>query len=134
MKTIHWLAAITAAGAALLFWRVGEAVVAEVRFDDARAVGTLYTVSTMIVFGLSALLPLLLSWSVFSYFRDLTDTKALRLALAAAVGIYSVTTALLRVAGIHFGGATASVPWFVMSFLAYHCLLKPAVLKMEHRR
>ncbi len=125
---------MTSVGAALLFWRVGEAVVAEVRLDDPRATGTLYTVSTIVMFGLSVLVPLLMSWSVFSYFRERTEKKALRLALASAVGVYVVVPTLVRVSGIQLDGAPAFVPWFVVSFLAYRFLLKPAVLRLEHRR
>ncbi|HEY0967674.1 MAG TPA: hypothetical protein VGD88_09815 [Opitutaceae bacterium] len=123
------LAAFCFAGAALLFWRVGSAVVAEIGSHQRRFEEPSVVAFTFGMFALCALIPSAMIWTVFRFRAQPEQSGAARLAIAASVGFSFVTPALLNLFGVGSGTAPVFVPWVVLAFLSYRYLFHPAALR-----
>jgi hypothetical protein len=126
------LAAFCFAGAALLFWRVGRAVVAEIGSHQRGFEELPVLVFTFGMFALCALIPSAMIWTVFCLRAQPEKSGAARLAIAASVGFSFVTLALLNLFGVGSGAAPVFVPWVLLALLSHRYLFHPAALRALH--
>jgi hypothetical protein len=123
MKATSWAAYFALAGAALLFWRMGGAIVADYTFGT-RAGGLGIGWWILAILFLAAAVPGAMMAAVYAGLRQPTGQDLRRLGMAGGFGLFIFLPAAFHWMGLQPAPAP-TFPWAVVGYLAYRFVCSP---------